>query len=269
MLRRREDRRAIALFDRPAVQHHHNPVAHGAHDGKVVADEQQGEAQIGAQFAQQGEDLRLARDIEAGDDLVGDDQPRLQRDGAGDADALALAAGQFVRIALAMDRPQRDALQQGVDLLARPGRRCRAAVQAQRLGNDLGDTAARIERRLRVLEDHLEPGAQRAQPVLRQARDVLPVEQQPARRRCVEAHQGAPEAGLAGAALADDAQRVAGRERQVDAVQDIDRRRGAERRLAAVVRQGQAQSRRLQERGFSHGPPPSHRARRRRPAPLR
>ena len=105
MFRRREDRRAIALFDRPAVQHHHNPVAHGAHDGKVVADEEQGEAEVPPQLAQQGQDLRLARDIEAGHDLVGHDKPRLQGDGPSDTDALALAARQFVRIALAVDRP--------------------------------------------------------------------------------------------------------------------------------------------------------------------
>ena len=42
------------------------------------------------------EHLRLGRDIEAGDDLVGEHEIRPQHDGASDADALALAAGKLV-----------------------------------------------------------------------------------------------------------------------------------------------------------------------------
>ena len=123
-----------------------------------MADEEQGQVQIQPQLAQQCKDLRLARDIESGDNLVGHHQSRLQCDGPRDANALALAAGQLVGIARAMGGPQRHPFEQGVHLFARLGSRLRAAVEAQRLGDDLGHPVAGIERGLRVLEDHLELG---------------------------------------------------------------------------------------------------------------
>ena len=49
--------------------------------------------------SEQIDDLRLDRDVERRDRLVADDQLRLAGQRAGDADALALAAGELVRIA--------------------------------------------------------------------------------------------------------------------------------------------------------------------------
>src|SRR3546814_9902365 len=49
---------------------------------------------------EQGENLRLHRDIQCRNGLVGDEDFRIERQGPGDADALALAAGKFMRIAL-------------------------------------------------------------------------------------------------------------------------------------------------------------------------
>jgi hypothetical protein len=49
------------------------------------------------QIVQKVDHLRLDRDVECGDRLVADDQARVERERAGDADALALAAGEFVR----------------------------------------------------------------------------------------------------------------------------------------------------------------------------
>ena len=49
--------------------------------------------------AQQIDDLRLDQHVERAGRLVEHDEGRLQHDGARDRDALALAAGEFVRIA--------------------------------------------------------------------------------------------------------------------------------------------------------------------------
>ena len=49
-------------------------------------------------LAHQVEDLRLDRDVERRDGLVGDDQLRIERERAGEADALALPARELVRI---------------------------------------------------------------------------------------------------------------------------------------------------------------------------
>ena len=69
-----------------------------ARRAEVVRDEQIGEPQRLLQIQQQVEDLRLHGDVERGNRLVGDDQRRVQRQRAGDADPLALAAAELVRI---------------------------------------------------------------------------------------------------------------------------------------------------------------------------
>ena len=69
-------------------------------DREVVRDEEIGQAELALQVAQQIEHLRLDRDVERGDRLVADDQLRVRRERAGDADALPLAAGELVRIAV-------------------------------------------------------------------------------------------------------------------------------------------------------------------------
>ena len=68
--------------------------------------------------------------VERGDRLVEQDQPGLERERARDADPLALAAGELVRVAVGVLRRETDALQQ----LAHARRRCLvAAVQLERL----------------------------------------------------------------------------------------------------------------------------------------
>ena len=89
------------------------------HHREIVRDEDVGEAEAPLQVAQQVEHLRLDRDVERRDRLVADDQLRLDRERAGDRDALALAAGELVRIALREARLEPDQLQQLGDALAR------------------------------------------------------------------------------------------------------------------------------------------------------
>ena len=102
---------------------------------------------------QQVEDLAADRDVERRGRLVGDDDLRVEREGAGDADALALAAGEGVRIALhrRADRGRR----------ARAARRRASSSAApravrvtyERIADDLLHRHPRVERGERVLED--------------------------------------------------------------------------------------------------------------------
>ena len=64
-----------------------------------MRDEQVGEIVPLLQVAQQIDDLRLDQHVERAGRLVEHDEGRLQHDGARDRDALALAAGELVRIA--------------------------------------------------------------------------------------------------------------------------------------------------------------------------
>ena len=81
-------------------------------DAEVVRDEEVGQAELVLKVLEQVDDLRLHRDVERGHRLVGDDQLRLQRKGAGDTDALALTAGELVRVAVVVLGLQADAVEQ-------------------------------------------------------------------------------------------------------------------------------------------------------------
>ena len=120
------------------------------------------------------EDLRLHGDVERGGRLVGDQQVGLVGERHGDHDALALAAGQLVRIAAepGLRIGNADLGQQFEDARARR-RAGDAAVQQQNLADLLLDGVQRIERRHRLLEDDGDVvAAHLAHLVLRQAAAV-------------------------------------------------------------------------------------------------
>ena len=122
-------------LDDLAEVHHRDPVAHVPHDRQVVRDEDQRQAQVALQLAQQVEDLRLDRDVERRDRLVGHDHLRLERERAGDADALALAARELVRIAVVVLGVEPDPVHQLLDralALALPVSHARGSRTARR-----------------------------------------------------------------------------------------------------------------------------------------
>ena len=95
-----EDLAHAAGLDDAALLHDHDVVGEVADHRQVVGDEDEGDAEVAAQVGEELDDLGLDRDVEGGDGLVGDDELGLQGEGAGDGDALALAAGELVRVAL-------------------------------------------------------------------------------------------------------------------------------------------------------------------------
>ena len=87
-------------------------------------------------------------------------------------------------------------------------------VRPQRLADDATDAMPRVERRERVLEDHLHPPAQRPQLAVAHVRDVLAVEHDAPVRRPVEAQDRPADRRLPAAGLADEAERLAAADRQ-------------------------------------------------------
>lgn len=85
------------LFDDLAMLHHHHPMAKRAHDFQIVGDEEIAQSFLVLQLAQQFDDLGLHGQIERRGWLVEQDEFRLDRNGPGNRDALAPAAGEFVR----------------------------------------------------------------------------------------------------------------------------------------------------------------------------
>ena len=139
-----------------------------------------GEAEALLQLLQQVHHLRLNGDIQGGDGLVADDEGGLEHERPRHADALALAAGELVRVAVGEGGVEAHRLQQRLDV--RPQARARRRpVLAQRLADDAAHRHARIQAVLRVLEDHLHVRAQPAQRLAAQRRDVLAAKDHPSR----------------------------------------------------------------------------------------
>ena len=160
MLRRLEDVLDRPLLDDLAVLHHAHDVGEPAHDAEVMGDEQHRHAEPLLQFLEQREDLRLHGDVERRGRLVGDQEVGLVGERHRDHHALALAAGQLMRIA------RQPRLRIGNADLGQQLERARAGchareplVQQQRLADLLFDGVQRIERRHRLLEDDRDPVA--------------------------------------------------------------------------------------------------------------
>ena len=121
---------------------------------------------------QQVDDLRLDRHVERGDRLVGDQQLGLQGERPGDPDALALAAGELVGVAVVVLGVEADDLEQlpdPVEDLVLGDH----LVHPQRGADDRADRVPRVQRGVRVLEDHLDLAAQRQHLPVRQVADVV------------------------------------------------------------------------------------------------
>ena len=115
------------------------------------------------QLPEQQQNVRLGRDVEPGNDLVGDHEVRLERERAGDADALPLAAGELVGIAVDEMRRQADEIEQAGRAIALVPPALEAPEHLQRPRQRDREPKPRIERRLRVLKDHLHARPQRPQ----------------------------------------------------------------------------------------------------------
>src|SRR5215470_3743561 len=202
LLRRRD-------LDDLAQVHHGHARADVLDDGEIVRDEDVREAELGLEILEQVDDLRLDRDVQRRDGLVGDDQFGTDGERARDADALPLTARELVRVAPQMLGRQANRLQQLHDALLTRAAVRRQLVDDQSLADDRSHRHPRIQRRVRVLEDDLHLLAQRAQGALVERRDVLALERDFARGRLDQSQDRAARRGLAAAGLAHQPERLA------------------------------------------------------------
>src|SRR5690606_10615697 len=141
------------LHDPAGVPHGH-AIARVLGGAQVVCDEQVRGPEPLLQVGKEVEHLCLHGHVERRDRLVADDEIRFDGEGARDADALALAAAELVRVARRMKRAQPDGLEQLVDPPPRLHPACQA-VNAQHLPQGIADGKAWIERAVGVLEHDL------------------------------------------------------------------------------------------------------------------
>src|SRR5258708_33743195 len=142
-------------------------------------------------------------------------------------------------------------------------------MHLERLTDDVSDRHARVQRRVRVLEDHLHPAAHVGHLLAAELGELDAVELHLAGGRIVELEDRAAGRGFTAAGLADEAERLALLDEEVDAVDGADsadltleddplRQREmhleglhVEQVLAAVRRRGRAAA--LDELVFLHG----------------
>src|SRR5581483_1991656 len=213
---------ARADLDRAAEVHDHHAIRDVPHDVQVVGDEDVGEAELALQVLQQVEDLRLHGDVERGHRLVADDQLRVDRERARDADALALAAGELVREPVEVLGVQADDLEQLLDAALALGLGT-DAVDVERLRDDRADALPRVQRRVRILEDHHHLAPHRPHLRTVEVRDVAALEDDLAAGRLEEPGDAARHRRLAAARFTHDTERLARLEREVDAVDGLHR----------------------------------------------
>ena len=178
-------------------------------NGEVVADEEVRQLVFILQFVQQVDDLRLDGHVECGDRLVADDELGVERERTRDADTLALAAGELVRVAGLVVGLQAAVVHDLVNIVVELVLRHKV-VLAHGLADDLADRHTRGERRERVLEDDLHLRAQGAQLLVGEVIDLLSVEEHlTAGLGVIQAQDRAARGRLAAAGLTDKAHRRA------------------------------------------------------------
>src|SRR5438093_11600737 len=95
-------------------------------------------------------------------------------------------------------------------------------MDLERLADDVADGHAWVQRRVWVLEDHLHPSPHAAHLFAAERRELDPVEDDVARGRLIELEDRAAGRGLPAPGFADEAERLALLDEEVDAVDGAD-----------------------------------------------
>ena len=185
----------VGEFDDLTQVHDRHLVADVPDHGQVVRDHHVGQAQLVLQVLEQVDDLRLDRHVEGAHRFVGHDQLGPQGQGPGDPDALPLAAGELVRVAVVVLGVEADEFEQFLHVAFDPAGHL-DVLQPERGAYDPSDRVPGVERRVGVLEDHLDLAPQRAHLALTQVRDVVAVDHDLAAGRLVQPDQQAAGGGL-------------------------------------------------------------------------
>ena len=206
------------LLDDPAEIHHRDLVAEIIHHREIVADQDVAQPELILQVLQKIEHLRLHGDVECADRLVGDNQFWLGDQRTRDRDALALAAGEFMRELVHVGVAQPDLPQHAGNALTQRGA-IHASERGQRLRDDTRNGLSRVQRAIGILKHHLEitPGA--AQLVSRHPVQVTAHQRHRPRRRLFQRHHQPREGRLARSGLADHAEASACHHLRGDAVE--------------------------------------------------
>ncbi|GGS86830.1 hypothetical protein GCM10010270_68750 [Streptomyces violaceus] len=145
-----------ALLDDPALAHHQHVVGDVLDHRQVVPDEDERDPGVPADLVEQPQDLGLDRHVQGGHGLVQDQHPQARGERPGDRETPALAAREPPGPGRGLPFAEADPVEEVRGQVLVP------AVQAQRGAQAPVGRQTRVERDVRVLEDHLDlPGAGR------------------------------------------------------------------------------------------------------------
>ena len=214
-------------LDQAAQVHHPHLVAHMAHHGQVVRDEQIGQPTGALQVAHEVEHLGLHAHIQRRGGLVTDQKFGRGGQGTGNRDALALPTRELVRVLAQIGRAQTHRLQQAHHRILRSGAAGGETVLKQRLSDHIAHRPARVEAGIGVLKNHLDAPAQSqgVAPGKRGVR-VLAVKLHLAPAGLVQTHQQTRHRAFAAARLAHQGHGFAawdGKVNPIDRVQPLTR----------------------------------------------
>ena len=219
-------------FHDAAEVHDRDAVRDVLHHREIVGDEKVAEFQLALQVEKQVQHLALDRDVERRHRLVADQEARVERERTRNADALALAAGEFKRVTIRRGGRQADLVQQGQHLTTA----CGAITQRmdiEWLADNLADGVPGVQRLDRILKHHLQMAPVGLERTGSERGEIRAFENNLASGRLVEPHDAFPERRLAATRLADEPQRLAGLQRERDTVDCLERATRAQEQSGA------------------------------------
>src|SRR5690348_4036909 len=221
MLRNRKHARGRALLDEAARFHVGYARGELGDDGQAVGDEEEGQREFTLQAFEEFEDLRADGNVESGDWLVCDDKLGSQNERAGDSDALALAAGEFVGIAAEGVRCKSDDFEIFHD--ASPARFMREPwlMDFKRLADNRLNAHARVKRGHGILKDNLHFAAKGAKTSSVHGEPTFAGEMHFTGVGLNQAKQHASQRRFAAAGFADDAESFTAENFEADAVHGL------------------------------------------------
>ncbi len=225
----------LAGFDDFPLIHDGDAVGDVVDDAEIVGDENHRQSEVLLEGFDEVEDLRLDGDIERGDRFIGDDELGFRGERAGDGDALALAAGELVRVFPHDFGVETDgghegfhAVEEGVAFQLR-------VALADGFSEGGEDRHPRVERGVGVLEDHLEIEPAVADFAAAELGQILAIQDNRAGRRADELHDGPGKGGFSAAGFADEAEDFALFNRQAHPVHGADDVPGGRKHRAALL----------------------------------
>ena len=200
-----EDVGGGAVFHQAAQIHDAHSVGDVLHHGQIVGDEQVGQLVLLLELLEQVDDLGLDGHVQGGHRLVADHKLGVQGQGPGDADALALTAGELMGIAVLVEGLEAAVVHDLVNIVVKL-RLGHQIMLPHRLADDLAHGQAGGQGGEGILEDDLHLGAQGAHLLGGDVVDLLAVEEHLAAGLVPgQAQYGAAGGGLAAAGFAHQA----------------------------------------------------------------